>query len=349
MKKSKRISSEEALELFRSDDIFSIGRRAARLSGQLNGKKVFYTRNIHINPTNICINRCRFCAFSRSRGEEGAYELTVQDIIKKLKKAPPFDEVHIVGGLHPDWPLAHYTGLLSSIKKEFKGVGIKAFTAAEVDYMQQTSGLPFERVFQELKDSGLDVMPGGGAEIFAPSVRKKLCPEKLTGARWLQVMRAAHNAGIKTNATMLYGHLENYSHRINHLEKLRALQDETGGFQAFVALPYQPMTSIGGHHTSGTEDLKCIAVSRLFLDNIPHIKAYWIMLGEKLSQTALYFGADDLEGTVIEERIAHCAGASTESSIAENRLRTVIERAGKTPVRRDSFYREIKSKNRTAR
>lgn len=342
IKRGGRIGPEEALWLFGSDDLFSIGALASGVAQKKNGNSVYYVRNVHVNPTNICVNRCKFCAFSRSKGEEGAYELSIKDIIGKLRKAPAFDEVHIVGGLHPDWPFGHYLDILKSIKKEFKKVRIKAFTAAEADYMGKISGLPLEKVFERLKKSGLDIMPGGGAEIFDPAVRNTICPEKLSGERWLDVMKAAHAAGIKTNATMLYGHIESHESRINHLLKLRELQDETGGFQAFIPLPYQPKTQVGGSHTSGIDDLRCIAVSRLFLDNFDHVKAYWVMLGEKLSQAALLFGADDLEGTVIEEKIAHSAGARTKEAMTEEELRHMIKKAGKKPVRRDSFYRKIK-------
>jgi aminodeoxyfutalosine synthase len=344
-----RLAPEEALWLFGCDDIFLLGGLAsAALRRKDRSNRVYYVRNVHVNPTNICVNRCRFCAFSRSKGEEGAYELTIEDVVEKLRSAPSFDEVHIVGGLHPDWPLEHYLELLRAIKSGFPSCRIKAFTAAEIDYMQRTSGLSLEEVIGALRKSGLDLLPGGGAEIFDPVVRGNLCPEKISGGRWLEVMRAVHREGLKSNATMLYGHVETHGHRVDHLLKIRSLQDEAmargaargsaGGFQAFIPLPYQPKTEIGGARPSGIEDLKCIAVSRLFLDNIPHIKAYWVMLGEKLSQVALLFGADDLEGTVVEEKIAHSAGALSKEAMTEEELRYIIEKAGKVPVRRDSFY-----------
>ncbi len=339
-----RITPAEALKLFNSGDIHTLGELADAAAKRKNRNRVYYIRNVHVNPTNICVNRCRFCAFSRSRGEEGAYELTNREIIKKLKQIRlknHFDEVHIVGGLHPDWTFEHYLEMIGTIKENFPGVRIKGFTAVEADYMRKKSGLPLRVVFKRLKDSGLDVMPGGGAEIFHPDVRNALCPEKLSGREWLKVMKEAHGAGIKTNATMLYGHIENYEHRVAHLQSLRRLQDETGGFQAFIPLPYQPDTEVGGRASSGTEDLKCIAVSRMFLDNFDHVKAYWVMLGEKLSQVALLFGADDLEGTVIEEKIAHSAGARTKYGLSEAELASMIRKAGKEPVRRDSFYRRI--------
>ena len=340
-----RITPGEALKLFKSEDIFTLGELASMAAKRKSGNKVFYIRNVHVNPTNICVNRCRFCAFSRSRGEAGAYELTNREIIRKLKKIRrqknPFDEVHIVGGLHPDWAFEHYLEMLEAIKETFPDVNIKGFTAVEADHMRKKSGLPLREVFKRLKDSGLDVMPGGGAEIFHPDVRNALCPEKLSGRDWLKVMKEAHHAGIRTNATMLYGHVENYEHRVAHLQSLRRLQDATGGFQAFIPLPYQPGTEIGGRASSGIEDLKCIAVSRIFLDNFNHVKAYWVMLGEKLSQVALVFGADDLEGTVIEEKIAHSAGARTKYGLSEAELARMIGKAGKRAVRRDSFYRRI--------
>lgn len=341
LQRGGRLDAGDALFLFESRDIFSLGALASGVARGKNEDRVCYIRNVHLNPTNICVNRCRFCAFSRFKGEEGAYELSITEMLEKLKKIYAgfrFDEVHLVGGLHPEWSFGHYLDMLRAIKNQFPPVHLKAFTATEVDYMRRTSGLPLSEVFRRLRESGLAIMPGGGAEIFAPEVRAGLCPEKLSGEGWLDVMREAHRAGIKTNATMLYGHLETHAHRVAHLMKLRELQDETGGFQAFIPLPYQPRTGIGGFHTSGLDDLKCIAVSRLVLDNFPHVKAYWVMLGEKLSQLALLFGADDIEGTVVEEKIARSAGAATKGTMSEEQLRHLIRKAGKTPVRRDSFY-----------
>ncbi len=348
----KRLSGKDALALFESEDIFMLGRLATRLAEEKNGRRAYFIRNRHINPTNICVNRCRFCAFSRSKGEEGAFELTVQEIIRKLRThfrpsggAGPISEVHIVGGLHPDWPFEHYLEMLSAIKKNFPGLHIKAFTAVEVDYMSRISGLPLHETLGALKRNGLGSMPGGGAEIFAPEIRERICPEKISGMRWLEVMETAHRAGIKTNATMLYGHVEGYSHRVDHLLALRELQDRTGGFQAFIPLAYHPRnTRMEGGYTSGIDDLKTIAVSRLVLDNFDHIKAYWIMLGEKISQLALAFGADDIDGTIIEERITSSAGGLTGGRLLAEQLTHLIEKAGKLPVERDSFYRRVKAR-----
>jgi len=337
-----RLSFEDALGLFRSDDIFTIGRFAAEVARQKNGDNAYFIVNRHINPTNICVNRCKFCAFSRSKGEEGTFELTIDQILERLSASRSFSEVHIVGGLHPDWPFEHYLTMISAIRRGFPTINIKAFTAVEIDYFSRISGLGLDQVLNKLKESGLQIMPGGGAEIFAEGIRNQLCPEKISGERWREVMEAAHRIGIRTNATMLYGHLETHEDRVDHLIKLRELQDRTGGFQAFIPLAYHPKnTEIGGFYSSGIDDLKTIAISRLVLDNFDHIKAYWIMLGEKVSQTALLFGADDLDGTIIEEKITHMAGAMTGEGMTREDLIYLIKKAGKTPVERDGLYNEI--------
>ncbi len=343
----ERINKFDALELFNSCDIFAIGRLAAAVAERFNGNKVFFILNRHINPTNICINRCKFCAFSRSKGQEGAYELTIDEILNKLRKAYhenkyPLREVHIVGGLHPEWHFEYYLEMLAAIKREIPLVAIKAFTAVEIDYFSKISGVSVEEVLKELKKSGLDIMPGGGAEIFSKSIREKLCPEKISGERWLEIMELAHNIGIKTNASMLYGHIESIEDRVDHLLKLRDLQDKTFGFQAFIPLAYHPKnTDMGGFYSSSIDDLKTIAVSRLVMDNFAHIKAYWIMLGEKISQIALHFGADDLDGTIIEEKITHSAGALSSQGMRRDDLIYLIKKAGKIPVERDAFYNII--------
>src|SRR4030066_1324432 len=356
----ERVSKVDAVELFKSDDIFSLGKLASSVAEKKNGQQVFFIRNRHINPTNICINRCRFCAFSRSKGEEGAFELTIDEIIEKLQPyysdvnnppSPPLSkggkegirEVHIVGGLHPDWTFEYYLNMLSTIKKKFPDIHIKAFTAVEIDYLSRISGLNLKETLSTLKKHGLDVMPGGGAEIFNSKVRSRLCPEKISGERWLEVMETAHKLGIKTNATMLYGHIETYEDRVDHLFALRSLQDRTGGFQAFVPLSYHPKgNDVGGSFLSGVDDLRTIAVSRVVLDNFDHITAYWIMLGEKISQLSLLFGADDLSGTIIEEKITHSAGALSSESMTPEELSHLIIMAGKGPGETGSFYREVK-------
>jgi len=352
----KRLTLEDGLALFESDDIFAVGRLANHVAEQKNSNNVFFVKNHHINPTNICVNRCKFCAFSKSKGDKGAYELTIKQIIKKLKSqagarhAVPlhnhgagFSEVHIVGGLHPDWSFDFYLEMLRSIKKALPALHIKTFTAVEIDYFSKISGLSLINTLNSLKEVGLDSMPGGGAEIFNSRVRTKICPEKINGRRWLKVMETAHKAGIRTNATMLYGHLENYKHRVEHMIKLRELQDRTGGFQAFIPLAFHPMNTTieGAKYTSGIDDLKTIAISRLMLDNFAHIKAYWVMLGEKIAQLALKFGADDLDGTIIEEKITRSAGKLAVDAMTKNELVNLIEKAGKVPVERDSFYNPV--------
>ncbi len=335
-----RLKPEDGLSLFKSDDIFIAGKLASKVSESKNGKRVYYVRNRHINPTNICVNRCRFCAFSRSEGQDGAYELTVDEIIRKLSDGY-YNEVHIVGGLHPDWEFEHYVRIVSKIKENFPSLHIKAFTATEIDHFSRISGLTVEDVLKKLKDNGLDTMPGGGAEIFSERVRSRLCPEKISGNRWLEIHRKAHILGIRTNATMLYGHIESYEERIDHLVKLRQLQDETGGFLAFIPLTYHPINTDTGKGSSGIDDLKTIAISRLMLDNFDHIKAYWIMLGEKMAQLSLLFGADDMEGTVVEEKITHSAGGTTAVGLTIDDIRGLIRRAGRIPVERDGLYNEV--------
>lgn len=345
----KRLTKTDALRLFESDDIFTIGRLAAHVAEKKNSGKVYFASNRHINPTNICINRCRFCAFSRSKGEQGSFELSLAEIIAKIQTPgsrlrTDFSELHLVGGLHPDRLFDYYLEIISVIRTKFPKIHIKAFTAVEIDHFAKTSGLSIQRVLERLKASGLDAMPGGGAEIFAEAVRKKLCPEKISGKRWLEIHKQAHWNNIRTNATMLYGHIENYEDRIDHMLKLRELQDKTNGFQAFIPLAYHPKnTAIGGAYTSGLDDLKTIAISRLVLDNFGHIKAYWVMLGPKIAQLALLFGADDLDGTVIEEKITHSAGAMSSEGLTRKELVTMIEKAGKIPVERDAFYNEVKA------
>ena len=341
----QRISVKEASAIFASDDIYTIGKLAAYRCEKLNGKRVYYIQNCHINPTNLCVNRCAFCAFSRSKGEEGAYEFGFDEIVDKaiLAASQGVREFHIVGGLHPDRPFSFYVELLRKLKTILPQVHIKAFTAVEIDYFSKISGLSIKDTLIALKDAGLETMPGGGAEIFNEAVRNKICPEKISGQCWLEVIETAHRLGIKTNATMLYGHIESHADRIEHMARLREIQDRTGGFQAFIPLPFHPKNTRldVGTYTSGIDDLKTIAIARIFLDNFPHIKAYWIMLGEKLAQLALFFGADDLEGTVLEEKITHSAGGMTHGALTRDELIHIIRKAGKMPVERDSLYGEV--------
>ena len=345
---NRRISSDDALALFGSNDLLAIGALAAQVNERKNGKNVFFNVNRHINPTNICVNRCAFCAFSRTSGEEGAYTLALDEICRRAVEAERegATEVHIVGGLHPDLPFIFYEEMLRAIRFAAPLLHIKAFTAVEIDYFSRISDLGIEQVLERLMNAGLGSMPGGGAEILVEDVRQRICPEKIAGQRWLDIIRTAHLSGLKTNATMLYGHVETAADRVAHMALLRDLQDETGGFQAFIPLAFQPHNSdlkLDTSGTSGLDDLKTLAIARIFLDNFDHIKAYWIMLGEKIAQVSLAFGVNDLDGTVVEEKIGHDAGADSPQSLSKDGIIGLIRKAGKIPVERDTLYRPIRS------
>jgi len=342
-----RLSAADALFLFEEGDFFALGKLAAEINRKLNGDVVYYNINRHINPTNICVNQCRFCAYSKLKGEEGAYEQCIDDILSEVKEAENFGirEFHIVGGLHPDWSFSYYTDLLKSLKSAHPDIVIKAFTAVEIDYFAKISGFDIPTVFEQLQAAGLQAMPGGGAEILRATVRNQICPEKISGERWLEIMRLAHAAGIPTNATMLYGHIESFSDRVDHMERLRDLQDETHGFQVFIPLAFHATnTDIRKKgETSAIDDLKTLAIARLYLDNFQHIKAYWVMLGEKIAQLALLFGVNDLDGTVVKERITHAAGAKSAAGLSEAYIRNSIIKAKRQPVERDTFYKRVLS------
>ena len=341
----KRLTRKDGIELFRSNDLLLLGRMASHVAQKKNGNRVYFVQNMHINPTNICVNRCKFCAFSRSKGESGAYEMSIGDILNKARSAGKgVRELHIVSGLHPDLPFEWYLDMLRALKKEFPKIHLKAFTAVEIDYLVKLSGLNLSNTLLKLKEAGLGSLPGGGAEIFNTTVRNTLCAEKISGDRWLQVIAAAHKVGLKSNATMLYGHIETPEHRIDHLIRLRELQDRTGGFQAFIPLSFHSQnTEIKkSAYTTGFDDLKTLAISRLMLDNFDHIKAYWVMLGEKIAQVSLNFGVDDLDGTVVEEKITKAAGGTTDGSMTKEDIVHLIKQAGRTPVERDTVYNVVK-------
>ncbi|MEI6206617.1 MAG: aminofutalosine synthase MqnE [Desulfuromonadales bacterium] len=345
---NERVSADEALFLFNSNELLAIGELAAMPNERRNGRNVFFNINRHINPTNICVNRCAFCAFSRTSGEEGAYTLALDEICRRAEEAERegATEVHIVGGLHPELTFGFYEEMLRSIRRTARSLHIKAFTAVEIEYFSRIASLSIEQVLERLISAGLGSMPGGGAEILAADVRQKICPEKISGARWLEIIRLAHLAGLKTNATMLYGHVESPVDRVAHMEMLRTLQDETGGFQAFIPLAFQSENSdlkLDNKATSGLDDLKTLAIARIFLDNFDHIKAYWVMLGEKVAQVSLAFGVNDLDGTVIEERIGHDAGAKSPQALTRDDIINLIKRADKIPVERDTLYNRIRS------
>ncbi|MGW8311993.1 MAG: aminofutalosine synthase MqnE [Desulfuromonadales bacterium] len=343
-----RISDDEALALFESDDLLTVGDLAALANARNNGNKVYFNVNRHINYTNICVNRCTFCAFSRQHeSDEGGYTLAINDILNRAAEASAAGatEIHMVGGLHPDLPFDFYLEILASIKADNPALHIKAFTAVEIDYFASITGQTPREVVDELMTAGLDSMPGGGAEIFAAEVRRKICPEKISGERWLDVTEQVHLAGLKTNATMLFGHLEDYADRVDHLARLRQLQDRTGGFQAFIPLAFQPDNTRvpGAKGVGGYDALKTLAVSRIYLDNFRHIKAYWVMLGLKVAQVSLSFGVNDIDGTVVEEKIGHDAGADSPQQLTKEQLVSLIRKAGKIPVERDTLYSEIRT------
>jgi len=341
----ERLTREDGIALFRCHDLLSIGRMASQAAFRKNSDRVHFIQNMHINPTNLCVNRCKFCAFSRSRGEDGAYEMSIEDILAKARSAEKgVTEFHIVSGLHPDLPFSWYLDMLRALKREKPRAHLKAFTAVEIDYLAKLAKLGLRETLEQLRDAGLGSLPGGGAEIFAPGVRNTLCAEKITGDRWLEVMEEAHGLGLRSNATMLYGHIETIEDRVDHLLRLRQLQDRTGGFQAFIPLSFHSRnTEIRQPaFTTGFDDLRTLAVSRLLLDNFDHIKAYWVMLGEKITQVSLSFGVDDIDGTVVEERITRMAGGTTEGSMTKNELVDLIRLAGKVPVERDTLYRTVR-------
>jgi aminodeoxyfutalosine synthase len=346
VERGERITDADALTLFNSNDLLTIGELAAKVNERKNGDHVYFNVNRHINYGNICVNQCTFCAFSKEEGEEGGYALSLDQIRTKAREAVAAGatEIHSVGGLHPTLPFEFYLNMLRAIKEVSSELHIKAFTAVEIDYFSRISGKSVVEVLEELKAAGLGSMPGGGAEILGQQVRDKICPEKISGQRWLEVTEQAHNCGLKSNATILFGHLEGYADRVEHLRLLRELQDRTGGFQSFIPLAFQPDNNRvpGAKGVSGVDALKTLAIGRIYLDNFRHIKAYWIMLGLKIAQVSLCFGVNDLDGTVIEEQIGHDAGADSPQIINKERLIAQIRKAGRTPVERDTLYNELK-------
>ncbi|MDO8587062.1 MAG: aminofutalosine synthase MqnE [Armatimonadota bacterium] len=344
----QRLTFEDGVRLFESDDVNAIGCAANEIRRRKHGERAYYIVNRHINYTDVCKNRCRFCAFSRSEGEEGAYVLSVPEIVEKARELwaeLQFSELHIVGGLHPTLPFSYYLDMLSALKAEFPGVHLQAFTAVEIAHLADIAGLNVEACLIKLREAGLGSLPGGGAEVFADRVREAICPEKISGDDWLDVMRSAHQIGLKSNATMLYGHLETAEEKVEHLIRLRKLQDETGGFLCFIPLRFHPENTRLAHLAapiSGLDDLKTVAISRLMLDNFPHIKVFWIMLGVKVAQVALSYGASDFDGTVVEEKITHRAGAATPQGLTVEDIRRLIEEAGLAPVERNTLYEEVR-------
>ncbi len=349
----ERLTEGDGLALFETHDLLAVGALADLVNRQKNGDRVFVVANQHINPTNVCIlrNTCVFCSFARMPKEEGAYTMTVAEAIAEgdLEQNTPIREFHIVGGLHPKLKVDYYAEMIRGLKARHPGVEIKALTAVEIANLARVEKTTYEDVLRRLQEAGLDTMPGGGAEVFSGDVRATIAERKLVAEEWLEVHRVAHRLGIRTNCTMLYGHVETYADRMSHLAMLRDLQDETGGFLTYIPLAYHPDNNelgekLGrqGTATTGVDDLKNLAVGRLFLDNFDHIKTHWIMNTPKVSQIALHFGVDDLEGTVVREKIYHEAGAHTPQGLTFNEIIRIVKDAGKRPVERDAHYRELR-------
>ena len=346
----ERISIDDGIRLFQSPNLLAVGYLANIVRERKNSNNAYFIYNQHINYSNICTNLCKFCAFGKDKDSDLAYEMTVEDVRQKVRErlSEPITEIHMVGGIHPDLPYSYYTDLLKVIREERPDVHIQAFTCVEIAHLAEISGLGIARVLEDLKKEGLGSIPGGGAEVFSPRIRELTCEKKLSGSGWIDVAKTAHKVGLHTNATMLYGHIESLEERLEHLDMLRKAQDETNGFLAFIPLSFHPKNTELANmskfsRTSGVDDLKNIAVARCFLDNFPHIKAYWVMIGQKLSQIALSYGADDVDGTVKEEIITHMAGAETEQAMSREQLLRMIREAGRIPIERDTLYNVINS------
>jgi aminodeoxyfutalosine synthase len=346
----ERLSFDDGVALLECDDLLTVGQladTARRVRG--GGDEVYFVNNLYLNHTTICRVKCKFCAFARTSKQDGAILWDIDELVAHavaVRETQDFTEIHMVGGENPHLDLDYYVDITRALRRALPDVHLKLFTASEIHHITKLSGLTHEEVLRELISAGLDTLPGGGAEVFSPRVRKIIAPGKEPATIWLDTHRTAHALGLRTHATILYNHVETYDERVEHLLALRDLQDDTNGFMAFIPLPFHPQNTVferrGWTFTTGMDDLKMIAVSRLMLDNIPHVKAYWIMISTPLAQVALHFGANDIQGTVVEEMIAHAAGAvtPTEEKVAD--LVRVIREAGRIPVQRDTFYNELR-------
>jgi len=336
----ERLERADGLALLASDDLLGVGRLGNAAKERRSGPYAFFVLNRQINPTNICVLSCKFCDYATKAGDDDAYEMTLEEIVEKVRG--PIDEVHIVGGLHPTWPFEYYEEMLRAVRRANPEAQIKAFTAVEIDFFARIAKISIREVLERLQAAGLDTMPGGGSEVFSERVREELFRQKMGAERWLEIHRMAHEMGIRTNATLLYGHIETHEERVDHMLTLRDLQDETGGFLSFIPLAFQlGYSNIVDQPASALDDLKTIATSRLLLDNFPHIKAYWVMLGGETASMALQWGADDLDGTIGEEKIAHAALADTPLGLTTHAMLKLVREAGRVPVQRDAFYRAL--------
>ena len=341
----KRLDFEDGIFLEEKADLFFLAKMAHLVRTRKNGLTGYYNVNVHLNPTNVCVYRCSFCAFRKNMDEAGSYVMTDEEMLARAADADRrgATEMHIVGGLHNRKPFEWYRHILEIIHKAYPKIHLKAYTAVEWDWFQRLTGRPVKDLLAEFRDAGMGSMPGGGAEIFHEEVRSKICEHKADTSKWFECHREAHKLGIRSNATMLYGHIEKPMHRIDHLVRLRELQDETGGFQTFIPLAFHPQNNKLSYlpRPSGMMDLRVMAISRLMLDNFPHIKAYWVMLGIKTAQIALWHGADDIDGTVVHEKIYHDAGSDSPQELTVKEIRHLITEAGLNPVERDTLYHEV--------
>jgi aminodeoxyfutalosine synthase len=341
----ERLSFDDGIAMYRSPDILSLGYMANMVRERLHGNFTFFNVNRHINPTDVCVASCKLCAFGKRVRDPKAYTMSLDEVWQKAGEGytEAVTEFHIVGGLHPELTLDWYCEMLRGLKDRFPQVHLKAFTMVEIAYLAQRSKISVSETLRRLIEAGVDSLPGGGAEVFSERVRRIICDHKIDGGQWIEVARTAHKLGLKSNCTMLYGHIETEEDRTDHLVKLRELQDDTAGFQTFIPLAFHPENTALDHisTTTGFADLKNIAIARLMLDNIPHIKAYWIMMTPRIAQIAQRFGSDDLDGTVVEERIYHDAGATTSQSLRRGELLRLIREAGREPLERDTLYRPV--------
>ena len=345
----ERLSFEDGVELYRSNDIVALGRLANHVRERLNGNLAYYNVNRHINYTNVCVIDCQLCqgAYARKPGQEGGYTMQLEQVFRFAEQeyTDSLTEFHIVGGLNPELPFEYYLDLLRGLKQRFPSVHLKAFTMVELDFFTKMTRRTLESIIEQLREAGMGSCPGGGAEIFAERARPLIAGHKISGQRWLEVARTVHKMGVRSNATMLYGHIETLEERVDHLIRLRQLQDETGGFNCFIPLAFHPEHTVYANlpTSTGMDDLKTISVSRLMLDNFPHIKAYWVTLTPSLAQVALRFGADDLDGTIIEERIIHGAGTPTSPGMTRAQIEKLIRDAGRIPLERDTLYNPVQT------
>jgi aminodeoxyfutalosine synthase len=340
-----RLSEADGMALYRSNDLLAIGYLANLVRERLHGDRTYFNVNRHINPTDVCVASCRLCAFGKRVRDPEAYTMSLEQVWARAGDGvtEAVTEFHIVGGLHPELGVEWFCEMLRGLKERYPQVHLKAFTMVEIGYLAKRAKISITETLERLRDAGMDSMPGGGAEIFNDRVRRVICDHKLTGDEWIETARTAHRLGLHSNCTMLYGHIENDEDRVDHLMRLRALQDETRGFQTFIPLAFHPENTALAHiaKTTGFMDLKSIAVARLMLDNIDHIKAYWVMMTPQIAQIALRFGADDLDGTIVEEKIYHDAGATTSQGMRRGELLSLIKRAGREPFERDTLYRPV--------